>query len=82
MNTARTNHNTLHNQESGPVAGPVSNSELTLLERLHIALGPLAAGIIIDIVDFAAFGPLSVLIGPDASAALAVLRHGTGAPRA
>lgn len=60
MNTAQIHHNTLHGQESGPA----SESELTLLERLHNALGPLAAGIIIDVVDFAAFGPLSLLIGP------------------
>lgn len=64
MNTARINHNTLHGQDSGPVAGPVSRRELTLLERLHNALGPLAAGIIIDVVDFAAFGPFCLLLGP------------------
>lgn len=36
----------------------------TLLERLHNALGPLAAGIIIDVVDFAMFGPIGLVLGP------------------
>ena len=36
----------------------------TFLERTHRALGPLAAGIIIDVVDFATFGPIGLVLGP------------------
>ncbi|MGQ0633305.1 MAG: hypothetical protein ACT4QC_01740 [Planctomycetaceae bacterium] len=39
-------------------------NRLTVLERLHRALGPLAGGIIIDFVDFATFGPIGLVLGP------------------
>jgi len=35
----------------------------TLLVRLHRALGPLAGGVILDVVDFATFGPVGLAIG-------------------
>lgn len=38
--------------------------ELSLLERLHRALGPLAGGLILDFVDLATFGPLGFYLGP------------------
>jgi hypothetical protein len=47
-----------------PVSDPACAEKPTLLERLHYALGPLAAGIIIDIVDFAMFGPIGLALGP------------------
>jgi hypothetical protein len=34
-----------------------------LLERLNDALGPIAGGIILDVVDFATFGPIGLFIG-------------------
>ena len=33
------------------------------LQRLHCALGPLAAGIILDVLDLATFGPVGIVFG-------------------
>jgi NhaP-type Na+/H+ or K+/H+ antiporter len=33
------------------------------LERLAFALGPLGTGIILDVLDFATFGPVGILLG-------------------
>ena len=41
-----------------------------LLARLHRALGPLAGGLILDVVDLAMFGPLGLLAGPVVGAAV------------
>lgn len=43
---------------------PPQIPRLSLLERLHNALGPLAAGIIIDTVNLAMFGPIGLVLGP------------------
>lgn len=40
------------------------DAPMSLLERLHYALGPLAAGIIIDTVNLAMFGPIGLVLGP------------------
>lgn len=34
-----------------------------MLRRLHYSLGPLAAGIILDLLDLATFGPVGLVIG-------------------
>jgi hypothetical protein len=50
--------------ENMPVDSDTSPPQpLTLLERLHRALGPLAGGIIIDVVDLATFGPIGLVMG-------------------
>jgi hypothetical protein len=33
------------------------------IQRLYYALGPLAAGIILDVLDLATFGPIGIVIG-------------------
>lgn len=40
------------------------SAPVTIFERLHRALGPLAGGMIIDFVDFATFGPIGLVLGP------------------
>ncbi|MHC4872223.1 MAG: hypothetical protein ACYTFY_10295 [Planctomycetota bacterium] len=37
--------------------------------RLHRAIGPVAAGLIIDFIDLATFGPLGFILGPVIGAA-------------
>jgi hypothetical protein len=34
-----------------------------LLERTYYALGPLAAGIMLDVLDLATFGPVGIFVG-------------------
>lgn len=41
-----------------------------LLDRIHRAFGPLAGGLILDLVDLAMFGPLGVVAGPVVGAAV------------
>ena len=33
------------------------------LQRLYYALGPLAAGIVLDVLDLATFGPIGIVVG-------------------
>ncbi len=33
------------------------------LERIYYAIGPLGAGIILDVLDLATFGPIGILLG-------------------
>ncbi len=45
------------------MTSPQSHSSESLLIRLHRALGPVASGIILDVLDFATFGPLGLVLG-------------------
>jgi hypothetical protein len=49
-------------RENVPETSPLK--PLTILERLHRALGPLAGGIIIDFIDLVTFGPIGLVVGP------------------
>ena len=45
-------------------AAPKHLTELRgFLKRLHYALSPLGAGIILDVLDLATFGPVGILLG-------------------
>jgi hypothetical protein len=35
-----------------------------LLERVHRALGPIAGGLLLDLLDLATFGPVGLVAGP------------------
>ena len=41
-----------------------------LLDRLQRAIGPLAGGVILDVVDLAMFGPVGLFVGPFLGAAV------------
>ena len=40
-----------------------SRTETTMVKRLNRAFGPIAAGMIIDLVDLATFGPIGLVFG-------------------
>jgi hypothetical protein len=45
-------------------AAPKQSVEMQgFLQRLYYALGPLAAGIILDVLDLATFGPIGIVVG-------------------
>ena len=46
------------------IAPPVTTDELTgLVQRILFALGPLGAGLILDVLDLATFGPVGLCLG-------------------
>ncbi len=48
----------------GPTSGAALDRELAgFLQRASYALGPLGAGIILDLLDFATFGPVGLFLG-------------------
>jgi len=49
-------------QESGP-AEEMQAPQGEVTRRLNRAFGPIVAGLIIDVVDFATFGPIGYLLG-------------------
>ena len=46
-----------------PAADPAPPAPPQTLQRLNRAFGPIAAGVIIDLVDFATFGPIGLVLG-------------------
>lgn len=48
------------------------SSKLGLLSRLNRALGPIAAGLLLDFVDLATFGPIGIVAGFFIGAAVAL----------
>jgi hypothetical protein len=50
--------------------GACDQSDATLWERLHYALGPVAGCLVLDLVDFATLGPIGLAIGIPVGAAI------------
>ena len=48
--------------------------KLSILERLHRSIGPVAGGMILDFADLATFGPLGFYLGPIATIISALVR--------
>lgn len=46
-----------------PAVNPAPPAAPQTLQRLNRAFGPIVAGIIIDLVDFATFGPIGLVLG-------------------
>ena len=53
----------LHEAASGPSAEEREPTEEPVAPRLHRALGPLAVGVLLDLLDLSTFGPLGVYVG-------------------
>ena len=54
-NTTRIQHPSKAPNQTGEMRG--------FLQRLYYALGPLGAGIILDVLDLATFGPIGIIVG-------------------
>lgn len=51
------------NPSNEPASAPTTPSTSHTLRRLNRAFGPIAAGVIIDLVDLATFGPIGLVLG-------------------
>lgn len=50
-------------QEAEPAPAPAAPAEDPLAKRVHRALGPLAVGVILDLLDFGTFGVIGIYFG-------------------